>query len=98
MIPDNNKLPSEAESIDDDFYEHYHFLVDKGQSPLRLDKFLTKFIQNATRNKVQNAIRAGNVLVNTKQIKPNYRVKAGDSVKVLFSYPPKEGKVKPQKI
>lgn len=75
---------------EDDLYEHYQFIADKGQSPLRVDKFITNFIQNATRNKVQAAIKAGNVIVNEQTVKPNHKIKAGDIVKVIFSYPPKE--------
>lgn len=81
-----------------DLFEHLQFLADQGQAPLRVDKFLTNFVQNATRNKVQNAIRAGNVLVNDAQVKPNYKIKAGDLVKVVFSYPPKEDSVIAQDI
>ncbi|CAG0907438.1 unnamed protein product, partial [Cyprideis torosa] len=53
---------------------------------------------NATRNKVQNGIRSGNVLVNNEPVKPNYKVKAGDEVRVVFSYPPREDDLKAQDI
>ena len=58
---------------EDELYEHYRFMADKGQDPLRIDKYLVNFVQNATRNKVQNAIRSGSVLVNGQAVKPNYK-------------------------
>ena len=44
--------------------------VDKGQEPMRIDKFLVQRIENASRNKIQKAIEAGMVLVNNKQVSP----------------------------
>lgn len=80
----------EDELQDDHLYEHYSFTADKGQEPLRVDKYLMNFIENATRNKIQQAARAGNIHVNGSPVKPNYKVKGGDEVKVLFSHPPYE--------
>ncbi|AFL97589.1 RluA family pseudouridine synthase [Ornithobacterium rhinotracheale] len=87
--------PTEEE---DELYEHYRFTADKGQQPLRVDKFLMNFIENATRNKIQQAAKAGNILVNDEAVKQNYRVKAGDEVKVVLSYPPRENVIIPQNI
>jgi 23S rRNA pseudouridine1911/1915/1917 synthase len=42
----------------DDLYEHHRFIASEGQEPLRVDKFLMNFIENATRNKVQQAAKA----------------------------------------
>ncbi|MEN8138200.1 MAG: RluA family pseudouridine synthase [Bacteroidota bacterium] len=81
-----------------ELYEHYKFIADKGQEPLRVDKYLMNFIENATRNKIQNAAKAGNILVNGNEVKPNYRVKAGDEVKVILAYPPRDGTVLPEDI
>jgi len=72
------------------FYEHFSYLAHEGQEPLRVDKFLMNFIENATRNKIQMAAKAGNVLVNDQAVKPNYRVKAGDQVRVVLAHPPHE--------
>ncbi|QAR30500.1 RluA family pseudouridine synthase [Ornithobacterium rhinotracheale] len=87
--------PAEEE---DELYEHYKFSAEKGQKPLRVDKFLMNFIENATRNKIQQAAKAGNILVNNETVKQNYRVKAGDEVKIVLSYPPRENVVIPQNI
>ncbi|MGB5243554.1 MAG: RluA family pseudouridine synthase [Lutimonas sp.] len=78
------------ETTSDDLYEHYSFTASAGQEPLRVDKFLMNFIENATRNKIQQAVRAGNVLVNGNVVKPNYKVKSGDQVRVVLAHPPHE--------
>ncbi|CAM1348503.1 RluA family pseudouridine synthase [Tenacibaculum crassostreae] len=74
----------------DDLYEHHRFVATDGQVPLRVDKFLMNFIENATRNKIQQAAKAGNVLVNDEVVKPNYKVKPKDVVRVVLAYPPHE--------
>jgi 23S rRNA pseudouridine1911/1915/1917 synthase len=73
-----------------DLYEHYRIVADKGQGLLRIDKFLMARIENATRNKIQQAAHAGNILVNSLPVKPNYRVKPMDVISVVLSYPPRE--------
>jgi len=74
----------------DSFYEHFSFIADLGQSPLRVDKFLMSRIENITRNKIQQAAKSGSIYVGDKVVKSNYKVKGGDQVKVLFSHPPYE--------
>lgn len=81
-----------------ELYEHHRIVVDPGQQALRIDKFLMGRIENATRNKIQLAIKAGNVLVNDAAIKPNYKVKSGDVIRVVLSYPPREIEVVPEDI
>lgn len=95
-MADLNKKNDSVE--EEELYEHYRFDADKGQQPLRVDKFLMNFIENATRNKIQQAAKAGNILVNDEPVKQNYRVKSGDVVRVVLSYPPKENVVIPQDI
>ena len=73
-----------------DLYEHHKFTATAGQEPLRVDKFLMNFIENATRNKIQQAAKDGNIFVNDKAVKSNYKVKGNDVVKVLFEHPPYE--------
>ena len=88
----------EETNLDDDLFERYHFTVDPGQSPLRIDKFLTAKVQNASRNKVQIAARAGNILVNGQAIKPNYKVKPRDEISVLMEGEPRDTTIFPQEI
>jgi 23S rRNA pseudouridine1911/1915/1917 synthase len=86
-MTDNNL---EVEENDDSLYEHHRFVAAIGQEPLRVDKFLMNFIENATRNKIQIAIKAGSVLVNNKVVKANYKVKPNDEVRVVLTHPPHE--------
>ena len=78
--------------IDDesDLYEHHAFDVEKGQKPLRIDKYLMNFVENATRNKIQAAAKNGSIFVNGTPIKSNYKVKPFDKIRVLFTHPPHE--------
>ena len=71
-------------------HEHYRFVATAGQEPLRVDKFLMNFIENATRNKIQKAIKNGSVLVNDIVVKSNYKVKPNDAVRVVLEHPPHE--------
>ncbi len=84
--------------INDELYEHHKFVAAEGQEPLRVDKYLMNFIENATRNKIQLAIKAGNVLVNEVPVKSNYRVKAHDIVRVVLAHPPHENLLVPEDI
>lgn len=90
LEPDGEGAPS--------LYEHYSFTAGKGQEPLRVDKFLMNFVENATRNKVQQAAKQGNIFVNGEPVKSNHRVKANDEVKVLFPHPPHEDLLVPENI
>ena len=81
-----------------ELYEHYRFLVDKGQSPVRIDKFLTEKVAFATRNKVQNAIDARTILVNGQATKANYKIKPLDEIKVLFEKPRRDTEVLSENI
>jgi 23S rRNA pseudouridine1911/1915/1917 synthase len=79
----NNKeteLEENIESSSDDLYERLAIVVDKGQEPLRIDKFLLHKVVNTSRNKIQTAIDTGMVLVNEKTIKSNYKVKPFDQI------------------
>ncbi|WP_419212297.1 RluA family pseudouridine synthase [Maribacter sp. X9] len=88
----------QVEHEDGELFEHHRFLASKGQEPLRVDKFLMNFIENATRNKIQQAAKDGHVWVNDEIVKSNYKVKAGDEVKVLFEHPPHEFLLVPEDI
>lgn len=91
----------DEENIEDEeieLFEHFHFKIDKGQTQIRIDKFLTDKIANATRNKLQQAIDAGHVLVNDKQIKSNYKVKPSDSIRIYLEKPVMRTEVVPEDI
>jgi 23S rRNA pseudouridine1911/1915/1917 synthase len=90
-------LPGE-EQEDRELYEHHRFTINKGQAPLRIDKFLTNHIENATRTKVQAAAEAGCIHANGKPVKSNYKVKPGDLITVMLPDPPREIELIPQDI
>lgn len=79
-------------------FEHHRIVVDKGQEMIRIDKFIVNRIQNATRNKVQNAIDAGNVKVNEKPVKSNYKIKPFDVITIFYAHPPRETELIPENI
>ncbi len=85
-------MNQKEETLDsnNELFEHYQFQADKGQEPLRVDKFLMNRIENSTRNKIQNAAKNGFIFVNQKSVKSNYKVKPGDITKVMFLHPPYE--------
>jgi len=73
-----------------ELFEHYRYVVDPGQSLLRIDKYLSARIENVSRTRIQDAANAGNILVNNSPVKPNYRVKPSDVVQIVLPNPPRE--------
>lgn len=92
----NNNI--ETLDLEDELFEHYRFEVPKGQAILRIDKYLMNLIQNATRNKIQNAATDGNIFVNDIPVKSNYKVKPFDVITVMLSHPPYENHILPEAI
>jgi len=92
----NKKVDLQEES--GELYEHHRITVDPGQESVRVDKFLFNKIQNVSRNKIQQAAKAGNILVNEKEVKSNYKVKPGDVISVVMGYPPREVEINPEAI
>ena len=70
-------------------FEQFSINVEKGQSPLRIDKYLMNFIEATTRSKIQTAADNGQILVNGIPVKSNYKVKPGDEIKVMLEEPPR---------
>lgn len=94
-LEDNNP---DIQDSSDELYERFNITIDKGQEPLRIDKFLTNRIEGATRNKLQQAMNLGMVLVNGVAVKPNYKVKPSDSIIVYSDMSPDETDVVPEKM
>ncbi len=95
----NNEILDEEEiQNEESWFEHYAFNVDKGQEPMRIDKWLMHRIANASRSKIQAGIEAGSVLVNDKPVKSNYKVKGLDNIRVVMSEPPRDTEVYPEDI
>lgn len=89
---------TEITEVEDDLFEHFKVEVPKGQALLRIDKFLMGFIQNATRNKIQNAATNGDIYVNDLPVKSNYKVKPLDVVRIMLTHPPYDNTILPENI
>lgn len=90
--------PEDFAEEERDLYEHHNIKVDKGQVMMRIDKFIMIRISNTTRSKIQTCCAAGNVLVNGKPVKSNYRVKPFDEISIVLTVPPRDVEVVPENI
>lgn len=88
----------ELEDQDQEYFEHFRLVVDKGQEQLRIDKFLMNRIENASRSRIQAAAEAGNILVNGNPTKSSYKVKPGDVITIVLAHPPRDREIKPENI
>ena len=88
----------ELEDESPQLYEHYRFVVDKGQVPLRIDKYMCEKMQHSSRNRIQKAAEAGFVHVNDKPVKSNYKVRAGDVVTLMLDRPHFDTTIEPEDI
>lgn len=97
-IEDDLDGPGSSGDSTGELYEHYRFVADKGQGLLRVDKFLSVRIENASRNRIQQAADAGYILVNGKPVKSNYKVKPLDLITIMMDYPRRELEIIPEDI
>lgn len=95
MIEDEEMMEGQE---DEELFEHYKYIADKGQAILRIDKFLNDRLPNTSRNKIQDAANDGNVKVNGEVVKPNYKVKPLDEISIVLPYPPRVIELIPQNI
>ena len=93
---EEDELKNEEE--EQELFEHHRFVADRGQGLLRVDKFLMARMESTSRNKIQNAARAGNILVNGQTVKPSYKVKPLDEITIVLAFPPREIELIPQDI
>jgi 23S rRNA pseudouridine1911/1915/1917 synthase len=90
---------TEEETVDQqELFEHYRFIIDPGQSLLRIDKYLFARMENISRTRIQNASNAGNIIVNNNPVKPNYKVKPNDIIQIVLPNPPREIELIPENI
>ncbi len=87
-----------SEDTEDEFYDLRLIQVDAGQEPLRVDKYLTDRLPKLSRKKIQVGIKAGNVKINGKLVKPNYRVKGGDKIEYIIPENHGPSVIEPQEI
>lgn len=83
-VNSSDTLPDDASDVSEELYERMNLVVDKGQEPMRIDKFLVARIEHASRNKVQQAIESGRVLINGKQVSSNHKIKPGEEI-IVYS-------------
>ncbi|MFZ4262904.1 RluA family pseudouridine synthase [Sphingobacterium sp. HJSM2_6] len=88
----------EIEQEEKELFEHLRIVADKGQALLRIDKFLMNRVENTSRNRIQNAIDAGSVKVNEKEVKASYKVKPFDRITIVLPDPPRDTEVYPENI
>ena len=101
MIDDNEKdiqLEDELEDDEQQLFEHFRIVADKGQESVRIDKFLTEHLQHSSRNRIQKAADAGFVHVNDRPVKSNYKVRPGDVVTLMLDTPRHDTTIQPEEI
>ena len=90
------------DNLEDDgersLYEHFRVVVDKGQDPLRIDKFLQEKLHDTSRNRIQRAADAGFVFANGKPVKSNYKVKPLEVITLMLDRPFYENTIEPEDI
>lgn len=97
---DDILLDEETDGSDqnDELYEHFALTVDRGQAMMRIDKYLTVRMEHCSRNRLQTAADNGNILVNGRPVKSNYRVKPLDRISIVMPYPKHEVEIIPENI
>ena len=95
---DWESMESPSSSSDGQLYEHFRIEVDRGQIPLRIDKYLAEHMQHQTRNRIQAAAEAGFIHVGGKPVKSNYTVRPGDIVTLMLDRPHFDTTIEPEDI
>ncbi|MBV9986448.1 MAG: RNA pseudouridine synthase, partial [Chitinophagaceae bacterium] len=94
----SEELENFAEEGSETLYQRRMFTIDKGQEPLRIDKFLHMHMENSTRNKIQQGIESGFVTVNGKPVKSNYKIRPGDELILMSLVNPEHTVLKRENI
>ncbi len=95
---DDIELLVDADDESGQLYEHFRFVADAGQAPLRVDKFMLEKMQHSSRNRIQKAADAGFVHVNDHPVKSNYKVRPGDVVTLMLDRPRHDSTIEPEDI
>lgn len=83
---------------DGQLYEHFRIEVDKGQKPVRIDKYLAECLQHSSRNRIQKAADAGYIYVGGQPVKSNYKVRPLDVVTLMLNRPPHDNTIEAEDI
>ena len=97
-MSETDQVKDDQQNSSDELFERFVIKIDKGQEPLRIDKYLMNRIEGATRNKIQQAINAGMVTVNKNTVKQNYKIRGLDEIIVFSDMSPEDTEVVPEKI
>lgn len=89
----DNSIEERDREDSEELYEHFTITVDNGQTPTRIDKFLTGRMENTSRHRVQVAAEAGNIRVDNKVVRSSYKIKPGEKITILLPYPPSNGEI-----
>ena len=92
------EIEDEELAPEQELFEHFRFVVDKGQSMMRIGKYLVNVMAGISRNRIQEAADAGNIRVDEKPVKSSYKIKPGNLITIFLSYPPSEFTIIPQDI
>ena len=79
-------------------FEHFRFVVDKGQAPLRIDRYIVSKMEQTSRHRVQLALEAQYVRVGDRPVKANYKVRPGDTITIMLPYQRRGFEVHPEPI
>ena len=96
--PDLPNDPLPAEDEEQELFEHFRFEVDRGQEPVRIDKFLSGHMMQTSRHRIQLAIDAGYVRVGDRVVKANYKVRPQDTITIMLPYERRGFEVVPENI
>ena len=94
----NEPIDIEEQEQEDLLYEHFRMEVDKGQVPIRIDKYLVEHQPHSSRNRIQQAADAGFIHVNEKPVKSNYKVRPGDIITLMLDRPHYDTTIEPEDI
>ena len=86
------------ESNEQGLYEHFRLIVDKGQEPVRVDKYIFEKMQHSSRNRIQKAADAGCIYVNDKPVKSNYKVRPDDIITLMLDRPKHDNTIEAEEI
>lgn len=83
---------------EEELFEHIRLEVDAGQTPLRIDKFMSEHLPNSSRSRIQHAADAGFIYVNGRPVKSNYKVRPADIITLMLAQPPHDNTIEPENI
>src|SRR6476620_7436906 len=93
-----DQVQDEQNDSSEVLYERLHIVVDKGQEPMRIDKFVVARMEGASRTKVQKAIEAGMVTINGTTVSATYKIRPSEEITVFSEYEPHGEEIVPQQM